>query len=220
MAWRSGIRIFVAVLVTGFFCLVSNISLADDISLPTPRMEGGMGLFDALKKRSSVSGGDILPAEVSLEDLSTILWAASGLNRGQTGWTVPMAEGLAPYVKIYVAGQDGIFSYDWTDNQLVEVSKENIKNKLGSHGFVSKAYYVLILTTDKEGIAKLEHSGEEVYDEFTNVLVGAMTQDIYLAAAALNLSARYIHTMNKEAIGEALGLEQNNHPIALMILAK
>jgi hypothetical protein len=220
MIWRSGIKIFTAILVTGFFCLISTISLADDISLPAPRMEGGMGLFDALKKRSSVPGGDILPAEISIEDLSTILWAASGLNRGQTGWTVPMAEGLPPYVKIYVAGQDGTYSYDWANNQLVEVSKENIKNKMGSHGFVAKAYYILILTTDKEVIANLKHSGEDVYDEFTNVLVGAMTEHIYLASAALNLSARYIHTMNKEAIGEALGLGQNDYPVALMILAK
>ena len=82
---------------------------AESIALPPPATEGGLGLFSALKKRSSVSGGDFSTAEVSLEELSTVLWAASGLNRGQTGWTVPMAEGLEPYVKIYVAGPDGVW---------------------------------------------------------------------------------------------------------------
>jgi hypothetical protein len=195
-------------------------SLADDVKLPAPQTEGGPGLFETLKKRSSVAGGDFSPAVVTLSELSTVLWAASGLNRGQTGWTVPMAEGLPPYVRIYVAGQDGTYLYDWAGHELKEVSKDNIKGKLGGHSFVAKAYYVLILTTDQEVLGKLERSGRTMKDEFANVLTGAMTQDIYLAAAALNLGTRYIHGMSKEAVSAALGLGPEDYPIALMLLGK
>ncbi|MDR2368518.1 MAG: nitroreductase family protein [Deltaproteobacteria bacterium] len=200
--------------------MAPNLALADDIELPAPQTEGGAGLFDTLKKRSSVPHGGVSFAELSLQDLSTILWAASGLNRGQTGWTVPMADGLEPYVRIYVAGTDGTYRYSWLDNKLTEISKENVKGKLGSHGFVPKAPYVLIFTTDKEILAKLTRGGQKFQDEFANVLVGAMTQDVYLAAAALNLGTRYIHTMNKDAVVTALGLGPDDYPIALMPIGK
>jgi hypothetical protein len=208
-------------LVVGLsFLLASTLVLADDIELPAPQTEGGLGLFDSLKKRSSVSHGDFSLAELTLEELSTVLWAASGLNRGQTGWTVPMADGLEPYVRIYVAGPEGTYRYSWADNKLMEISKENVKAKLGSHGFVPKAPYVLIFTTDMEVLGKLTRGGKQFQHEFANVLVGAMTQDVYLAVAALNLGTRYIHTMNRDAVIKALELEADDYPIALMPIGK
>ncbi|MDR1110953.1 MAG: nitroreductase family protein [Deltaproteobacteria bacterium] len=200
--------------------LAPGPSLAADVDLPAPQTEGGMGLFEALKKRSSVPGGDFSLAEVTLGELSTVLWAASGLNRGQTGWTVPMAEGLAPYVRIYVAGQEGTFRYDWGGHRLVEVSGENIKARIGGPAFIRKAFYVLVLTTDREILGQLVRGGKDRQDEFAQVLAGAMTQDIYLAAAALSLGTRYIHSMNVEAVKSALGLGPDDYPIALMLLGK
>jgi nitroreductase len=212
-----------SLLALGLFCLAFAASPpsapAADVELPAPRTEGGPGLFETLKKRASVPGGDFSLAEVTLEELSTVLWAASGLNRGRTGWTVPMAEGLEPYVRIYVASQEGVHLYDWADHKLIQVGEENIKAKIGGQAFVRKAYYVLILTTDHEVLDKLKRGGD-LRDEFAAVLVGAMTQDIYLAAGALNLGTRYIHSMNKPAVKEALGLAEEDQPLALMLLGK
>jgi hypothetical protein len=192
---------------------------AGDIVLPPPITEGGLGLFSALKKRSSVPGGDFSAAEVTLGELSTVLWAASGLNRGRSGWTVPMAKGLAPYVRIHVAAPNGVFLYDWAEHKLVEVSGANIKADLGAQAFVRKAWFVLILSSDKALAAQIG-SGDELADDFIQVLAGAMTQNIYLAAAALNLGARYIHSMREDAIRGALDMAPEDYPVALMMLGK
>jgi hypothetical protein len=192
---------------------------ADDLVLPPPTTEGGPGLFTVLKKRSSVPGGDISPAEVTLEELSTVLWAASGLNRGTTGWTVPMAEGTPPYVKIYVAGEAGIWLYDWAGHALKEVSKENVKGRIAAQSFVGRAWYVLILVSDKAVAAQLG-PGAASADNFIQVLAGAMTQDVYLAAGALGLGARYIHSMRVDNVREALSLPEEDYPVALMVLAR
>jgi SagB-type dehydrogenase family enzyme len=189
-----------------------------DVALPPPRTEGGMGLFDALKKRSSVSGGDLSAAEVKLEDLATVLWAATGLNRGEKGWTVPMAHGLPPYCRVYVAGNDGVWRYDWATHSLKEISKENIKGKIAAQSFVRRAFYVLILVSDGETLAALKNEKDAA--EFSQVAAGAMSQNIYLAAAALKLGARYIHSIHREAIQSALGLPRGDEPIALMLLSK
>jgi hypothetical protein len=203
------------IFLTALAC--SGLALAD-IVLPPPRMEGGMGIFEALKKRASVSGGDLSPAEIKREDLSTVLWAASGLNRGTKGWTVPMANGLPPYCRIYVAGNDGLWRYDWATHSLKELSKENIKGRIAAQSFVKRAFYVLILVSDGEILATLNNEKEAA--EFSQVAAGAMSQNIYLAAAALKLGARYIHSLHREAIKSALGLSQGDEPINLMLLGK
>jgi opacity protein-like surface antigen len=208
-----------ALTVAAMAALAAPAAQAADIDLPAPRTEGGIGLFDAMKKRSSAAGGDFSPAEVSLEDLSTLLWAASGLNRGETGWTVPMAEGLAPYVDVYALGNAGVFRYDWKANRLVEISAENIKGKVGQQAFVRRASWILAFASNPDELAKLEH-GASAADEFAQVLTGAMTQDIYLAAAALNLGARYIHSMYPDEIKAGLKLPEGSVPIALMLIGK
>ncbi|MDR2452917.1 MAG: nitroreductase family protein [Candidatus Accumulibacter sp.] len=189
-----------------------------DIALPPPRTEGGMGLFEALKKRASVSGSDLSAAEIKLEDLGTVLWAATGLNRGTKGWTVPMANGLPPYCRIYVAGNDGVWRYDWATHSLKELSKENIKGGIAAQSFVKRAFYVLILVADGEILATLNNEKDAA--EFSQVAAGAMSQNIYLAAAALKLGTRYIHSIHREAIRSALKLPQGDEPISLMLLSK
>ena len=177
-----------------------------------------MSLFEALKKRSSASGGDFSLAEITREDLSTLLWAASGLNRGETGWTVPMYQGVPPYCRIYVVANNGVFLYDWKDHGLEKVSGENIKGKIGKQTFVKKAYYTLIFVSDAEILSRF--GSEDITRDFARVAAGAMTQNVYLASAALRIGARYIHSMNVEEIRRALKLPPGDVPIALMLLGK
>ena len=210
-------RFVLGCLLTSLWLFIGTSAYAD-IKLPPPQTEGGMSLFESLKKRSSAAGGDFPIAPLELEELSTILWAATGLNRGETGWTVPMAKGLEPYCRIYAVQDEGIFLYDWRVHGLVEISKENVRSKVGSQNFVKTAPCVLIVVAN--GKALSDNFNEKDSAEFAAVATGAMTQDIYLAAAALEIGARYIHSMNLEAIREALSLPDEDYPLCLMLLGK
>ncbi|MDR1376692.1 MAG: nitroreductase family protein [Synergistaceae bacterium] len=204
--------------VLALLLLAVAASAQADVKLPQPQTEGGMSLFEALKRRASAAGGDFPVAQMEPEELSTILWAATGLNRGEKGWTVPMSMGLEPYCRIYVAQDEGIFLYDWRANSLVEISKENIRAKVGSQNFVKTAPCILIVVAD--GKALSDNFNEKDAAEFAAVAAGAMTQDIYLAAAAFDLGARYIHSMNLEEIRRALSLPEEDYPLCLMMLGK
>ncbi|MDR2175107.1 MAG: nitroreductase family protein [Synergistaceae bacterium] len=192
---------------------------AESIALPPPPTgkEGGMSLFEALWKRSSQPGGDFPAGALDDKELGAILWAATGLNRGEKGWTVPMAMGLEPYVRLYVARDDGVFLYDWKEHALKEVSKENIRAKVGAQSFVRTVPCILILAADAEGLSGFREPDRTA---FACVAAGAMTQDVYLAAAALGVGARYIHSMNRDAVAEALALEEGAFPLCLMLLGK
>lgn len=198
-------------------CLTAG-ALADNIKLPAPQTEGGMGLFTALKNRASAPGGDFPTGQISMEELSTILWAASGLNRGDKGWTVPMSKGREPYCRIYVADANGVFLYEWKDHSLTGISRENIRGKVGAQGFVKMAPTLLIVVSDSEGLAYFKN--DTMAWEFAQVLTGAMTQDIYLAAANFDIGARYIHSMHVDEIKRALNLREGDEPICIMMLGK
>ncbi|MDR1576937.1 MAG: nitroreductase family protein [Deltaproteobacteria bacterium] len=215
MAFIHNLGVFLA--VWACFGLSASMAVAD-IKLPSPQTEGGMGLFEALKKRSSIAGGDFSLAELTEAELSTILWAAMGLNRGEKGWTVPMARGLAPYCKIFVAGTKGVWRYDWATHSLIDVSTDNIKGQVGEQAFVRRASYILIVVSDHKGLEAFKSQTDK--DALTNVLTGSITQNVYLAAAALSLGARYIQSMDVEAIKEALKLAEGEKPICLMLLGK
>lgn len=189
-----------------------------DIKLPAPQTEGGMGLFEALKKRASAPGGDFPTGPLSVEDLSSVLWAATGLNRGETGWTVPMALGLPPYVDIYAALENGVFLYDYKTNSLVEISKTDIRGKIGMQRFVASAPCSLIFVANAKSLSEI--NDEPHRKEFADVAAGAMTQDIYLASAALGIGARYIDSIKEDEIKSAISLSEDDRAICLMMLGK
>jgi nitroreductase len=49
---------------------------------------------------------------------------------------------------------------------------------------------------------------------------GAMTQNAYLAAAALGIGGRYMLTMNTDAVKRALKLGDTDSPLCIMPLGK
>ncbi|MDR3331773.1 MAG: nitroreductase family protein [Synergistaceae bacterium] len=207
---------YLALAVFLAFCMAGVAGA--DIKLPDPLTDGGMGLFQALKQRASAPGGDFPTVPLSMEELSTVLWAASGLNRGDKGWTVPMEHGLPPYVDIYAVLDSGVFKYDWGTNSLMDVSKEDIREIVGRQRFVASAPCNLILVSSRVGLETV--TDEELKKQFAAVAVGAMTQDIYLAAAALNIGARYIHSIKFAETATALSLPEGDEIICLMILGK
>jgi nitroreductase len=190
-------------------------SAAADVALPPPPGEGGMGIFEALKRRASAPRGDFPAGPLTDSDLSCLLWAATGLNRGEKGWTVPMDKGVPPYVAVYAANADGVFRYDWASHSLVEAAKRDIRPDIGMQNFVAGAPCSLIFVADSEALS--EFKDPVLQTQFADVAAGAMTQNVYLAAAALKIGARYIHSLKADVIKEALGLKDEDRVICLML---
>lgn len=215
---------FLALTVLFIFAMLAALAeihvprASADTKLPEPQTSGGMGLFEALKKRQSAPGGDFPTAPLSDAELSNALWAATGLNRGETGWTVPMDRGLPPYVDVYAALPSGVFRYDWKAHSLADVSKQDIRSKIGLQNFVASAPCSLIFVANAESLAAIKN--EELRHQFAYVAAGAMTQDVYLAAASMGLGARYIHSIKEADIKRELSLNGEDRVICLMLLGK
>ena len=188
------------------------------LTLPDPQREGGDGIFSLIERRASGTRGDFPKGAISDGELSTILWAASGLNRGGKGWTVPLAGGKPPYVKIFVVSKDTAFLYDWKAHSLELVTSGGVLEKISGDGFVREAPLVLVFVSSPGDLGNM--SGLNQGNALAYIASGAMTQNAYLAADALGISGRYMVSMNVGAVKSELKLDESETPLCIMPLGK
>ncbi|MDR1164152.1 MAG: nitroreductase family protein, partial [Candidatus Accumulibacter sp.] len=169
-----------------------------NVTLPAPQTTGGKPVFEAVAARASARGSSFPTGKISQAELSTILWAASGKNRPDK-WTVPFGMGVEPYVSIYVAGAEGLFRYSWEDHSLMRISGDDVRAKVSRQSFSASAPYTLIFASNRTPL-KENGRGKENWAKWTHVAVGAMTQQVYLTADALDIGARYLQSLDADFI--------------------
>jgi nitroreductase len=196
-------KILLAVLIVIF---VAVPVFAADITLPSPQKDGGSNVLAAIDARGSAAQTPFKSGALTAKELSTLLWAASGKNRGGKGWTAPYALGKAPYLDVYVLLKDGSYRYDWQNNVLRLASDKNIIGRAGSQAYVATAPCVLVFAV----------SGPIRVDSWAEIAAGAMSQNVYLAAQAQGLKTRYIQSFNKNAIIDAIQLSPVGRVICIM----
>ena len=190
---------------------MGTIQAQDVISLPQPEVNKlSMSLGDALQKRRSER--KYSNQEISLQTLSTILWAACGVSDPKTGKiTAPSAINMQD-IKIYVCSKDGACLYNAKANTLTKVSDKDLREVLaGRQTFAKSAPVTLLLVSTKD----TDRSPNERYGA---VDAGYVSQNIYLACTALGIKTVARAQMDVEALRRALNfpattLLELNHPI-------
>jgi len=190
---------------------MGTIQAQDVISLPQPEVNKlSMSLGDVLQKRRSER--KYSNQEISLQTLSTILWAACGVSDPKTGKiTAPSAINMQD-IKIYVCSKDGACLYNAKANTLTKVSDKDLREVLaGRQTFAKSAPVTLLLVSTKD----TDRSPNERYGA---VDAGYVSQNIYLACTALGMKTVARAQMDVEALRRALNfpattLLELNHPI-------
>jgi nitroreductase len=86
------------------------------IKLNKPNLKRGLPVMEALSVRASVR--EWSDKELSLQDLSDLLWAANGINRPDSGKRTAASAMNAQDVDIYVFTKDGAYLYDPAQHTL------------------------------------------------------------------------------------------------------
>ncbi|MCL2102448.1 MAG: nitroreductase family protein [Syntrophorhabdaceae bacterium] len=209
------------VIAFAMFCMISAFAAtasATESSLPKPDMEGGKSVLAAVNSRASADRNQFPVNPISIQELSTLLWSAGGRNRDGKGWTVPVAMGKDPYCTVYVAKSDGVFRYDGKKHSLTEISKENIIPGITNQSFAVKAPIVLVFVIDGKKISEFSDPARRA--SFGYLLVGAMTEHVYLVADSLNIGTRYMASFNDSFVRAKLGLPSDDIPVCILPLGK
>lgn len=197
----------------------SSVAVAGEtMSLPAPMKKGGPDLFTAIDNRASASQGNFPKGELSREDVATILWAATGKNRDGKKWTVPMGMGTPPYCKVYYADKQGAYQYDWNRHTLVKITDRNIVPDTVTQGFAQEAPALIFIVEDAAEKAKI--MSDAWRNEFTILLAGAMSQNIYLAAQGVGVGARLVYSVDREAAHRLLKLPSGDKVFFAIVLGK
>ena len=192
--------------LAAILALSSAVYAGDNIVLPSPKRDGGISALAAISGRSSAKHQSFEKKELSDEQLATILWAAMGKNRPDKGWTVPLAQGMRPYVDIYVLLKKGSYAYDWEKGILSLIAKKDIISRSAGQEFVATAPCVLVFVA----------SPNLSVASWADVASGAMSQNVYFAAEALGLKTRYMQSANRASLSNYLNLGPLNRIICIM----
>jgi hypothetical protein len=191
---------------------------ASSVTLPAPQKTGGKPVLDAVAARASASGSGFPSRDISQEDLSTLLWSASGKNRADK-WVVPFGMGSDPYVDIYVFGKEGVFRYAWHDHSLKRVVDGDLRTRVNSQSFAGAASHIFIFVSNKAPLKKKGGSSQN-WAKWTHVATGAMTQQLYLVSDSLDIGVRYAETMDVDFVRKTLSIPADEEPICIFALGK
>lgn len=190
-------KLYRAIAIAILFILISQPFISakkvESIKLPSPkRIE--MPLEKAIFRRCSVRV--LSDEEISIEDLSTVLWAAYGCtDKGRT--VLSFNSTLA--AKVYVLMKDGVYIYD-PFNHSLKLYKEGDYRNVSQY----KAPVQIGITWDKT-------KGNE---QQCSAQIGAIGQNIYLAANSLGLGT--VTTVGSSLA--SIGLPENEVPKIIMPL--
>lgn len=124
---------------------VSVAFAAEDIKLPDPAKSGGIGVLDAISARQSAR--DFVDSEFSLEQLSTLLWVAGGVNREDGRLTHATASNVQDMI-IFVFTKSGVCRYNPASHSLTLIAEGDHRALTGNQAFVAKAAVDLLYVQD------------------------------------------------------------------------
>jgi SagB-type dehydrogenase family enzyme len=176
------------------FMMMGCFLQAQDIQLPKPDRSGGKPLMEALNQRHSTRSYQ--EKELSLQQLSNLLWAANGFNRDDKR-TAPTANNRQE-LELYLTTRNAIYFYDARNHLLKEVKKGDYRAETGSQDFVATVPLNLIFVADMQKASGREYA-------FTGC--GFVSQNIYLYCASEGLGSVVRGMFNKEKLHALLGLK-------------
>lgn len=197
-------------IVTTLLLFVSTMNAQNlkEIRLHAPDKTRGTNVMKALADRHSAR--EFANKELSMQDLSDLLWAANGINRPSDGKrTAPSALNKQD-IDVYVFTKEGAYLYDARQQVLKPIAEGDHRTLVaGGQDFVTTAPVCLVFVSDlsRFGIGASEHVK----------LMGAMdaaivSQNVNLICAGIGLSTVPRATMDSEGLKRILKLSDSQLP--------
>ncbi len=117
---KSGLLIaFIAFFAVLFTLSIVHAQEIKTIKLPEVSKSRGASLMDALSKKASAQSWS--DKDLSMQDLSDLLWSAAGINRPDSKKRTYSSAMNTQDVDVYVFMKDGIYIYDYENHALKPV---------------------------------------------------------------------------------------------------
>ena len=180
----------------------------DEIQLLAPDAKGGLSVMEALWQRRS--DREYSAQDLSLKDLSNLLWAAAGVNRPEDGRRTNPTAINKQEILVYAFLPQGAYLYEHASHSLKKVAEGDRRDLVaGRQDFAKEAPLSLVIVAD------LSKYGEraEAMEFLADADAGIVSQNINIYCAAFGLATVTRATMDHAAIAELLGLSALQKPV-------
>lgn len=201
--------------------LFAQIPRTERIKLAEPNKQRGLPLMQALSVRASARG--FSREELSLQDLSDLLWAANGVNRPESGLRTASSAWNKQDVMVYVLFNDAAYRYEAKTQELVLVARVDLRAAAAGGQATDPRYdppmkelpLYLVLVSDTSKFPKASQAQLAVYGALDT---GIVSQNISIFAAATGIGTVPRLTMDAAALSAGLKLTPAqlplmNHPV-------
>ncbi len=195
------------------------------IKLPEPDEYGTISVEEAIEKRRSVRS--FQDKEISLDDVSRLLWAAQGITHEERGLRSSPSAGATYPLEIYlVVGRvesvdAGVYRYLPEKNSLELVLENDVRKNLQKaalgQDFISEAPISIVISGIYERTTSVYGERGEMY---VHMEVGHAAQNIYLQCESLSLGTVVVGAFEDERVKEVLALSENKKPFYVLPIGK
>lgn len=176
-----------------------------EINLPKPKTKGSVSIEETIQKRRSVRS--FSSKEVSLKDISQLLWACQGITDEREGFRASPSAGALYPLEVYLIKKDGIFHYIPDGHRLELVLNKDVRGDLAGaaygQGCVKEAGIDIIICAIYERVtSKYGEPGIR----WTHMEVGHAAQNVFLEATALGLVSVPVGAFDDASVSKILNL--------------
>lgn len=181
---------------------------AEKVLLPEPDTLGGLPLMQALQLRRTIR--EISAEDMPLSMISTLLWAACGVNRqGDQRRTAPTARNQQE-IDLYAATARGLYLYEPRGHALRLQLAADLRAQTGLQDFVADVPLNLIYVADLARMSEVQSENREFY---AAVDTGFISENVYLCCAAFGLATVVRGWIDRDALAQTLGLRRDQRII-------
>lgn len=207
---------YILVAALAFASLV-NIN-AQDIKLNEPVKTGGISVMEAFAKRQSSS--EFADKELSIQDLSNLLWAANGINRENGKKTAPSAQNSQD-IDVYVALPNAVYKFDAQANNLILISEGDYRGLAGGKKDNPLPPSILYIVADASKYKPSAYNSIEHITDMNKVDAGIVSQNISIFCSGMGLGTKPRAQMNHAELKKVLKLSDSqtlmlNHPVGYL----
>nr|QNO52209.1 hypothetical protein LFOEMHHC_00035 [Methanosarcinales archaeon ANME-1 ERB6] len=190
------------------------------IKLPEPSYTGNTSVETALSKRRSIR--DYSGENLTLDEVSQLLWAAQGITAPWGGRTAPSAGALYP-LELYVVVGDvegidkGVYKYSREEHELEKVKEGDIRAELaeaavGQECIRDAAIDIVFTAVYERTTRKYGERGIR----YVHMEAGHAAQNVYLQAVSLDLGTVVIGAFMDDRVKELVNAEEQEKTLCIM----
>lgn len=199
---------------------MQKIEVGGRIKLPEPSYTGNISVETALSKRRSIR--DYSGENLTLEEVSQLLWAAQGITAPWGGRTAPSAGALYP-LELYIVVGDvegidkGVYKYSREEHELEKVKEGDIRAELADAAIgqacIRDAAIDIVFTAVYERTTR--KYGERGI-RYVHMEAGHAAQNVYLQAVSLDLGTVVIGAFIDDRVKELVNAGEQEKTLYIM----